>query len=266
MLRKIFYPKDNYVQCIFHVYPNWKKRSGNMLINFFGFTIQKISHFFIKHFADTVVVINPLTKQTLIKLGFDSRKIYLNYCGFDSINYKPTTKTIDAISISRIQPSKGIHNIIKTWYLVVQKRKNAKLIIIGGFQKDSYYLELQKFIKVNKLTKNITMKGYVAEKLKQQQISKSRIFLSCSTEEGFNISILEALAHKLWVIAFKLPVYTSIFKKNIIQVKHSPETMAKTVLAQLKSNLNNNIKTNFLQQFNWDKIAQKEYEIFNAKS
>jgi glycosyltransferase involved in cell wall biosynthesis len=101
--------------------------------------------------------------------------------------YNLKKQDLAVVTVSRLHPSKGIDQLVKT----AKHFPKVKFIIMGkdgGFQKD-----LEKLIKTLSL-KNIIITGEVTEEEKLEAYAGADIFCSPSHYEAFCISILEAMS------------------------------------------------------------------------
>lgn len=251
-----------WVQHIFHLIPSSRK------ISFYS---QRISLFLIKHWADKVTVDNSLLKDDLVrKFGFNPQKIIVNYPGID-LKYLKKIKAdkeniYDAIFMAQLRPSKGVFDLIKIWCLVCQKNQELKLGIIGRGKKEIVEV-MKKMVKDYNLENNITFLGYLSDDQAYSTIKSTRIFITPSYEEGFGITMLEAQALNLPVVAWYLPVFDEIFKKGMIKVEIGDmEKFAKEVIRLLADKsfyqkLSKEAIDN-ANQFDWNKTAQREEKLF----
>lgn len=251
-----------WVQHIFHLIPSSRK------VPFYS---QRISLFLIKHWADKVTVDNSLLKDDLVrKFGFNPQKIIVNYPGID-LEYLKKIKVdkeniYDAIFMAQLRPSKGVFDLIKIWRLVCQKNQKLKLGIIGRGKKEIVEA-MKKEVSDLDLKKNVTFLGYLSDDQAYSTIKSTRIFITPSYEEGFGITMLEAQALNLPVVAWHLPVFDEIFKKGMIKVEIGDmEKFAKEVIRLLTDKifyqkLSKEAIDN-ANRFDWDKTAQREKELF----
>jgi glycosyltransferase involved in cell wall biosynthesis len=252
--------KNKWVQHIFHLISPSRRTS---------FLAQKISLFLIKHLADLVVVDNKLLKDDLIKIGFDSRKIFVNYPGIDLEYLKlvkiDITSGYEGIFMAQLRPSKGIFDLIKIWKLVCKKLPRAKLGVIGKGEKKMME-EIKTEIENTRLKKNVDLLGFLQDKKAFGTIKGSKIFISPSHEEGFGIAFLEAQALGLPVVAWDLPVFKEIFPKGMIKVKMgNTEKLADEIVKlltdeSLYQKLSEEAVSNAIQ-YGWDKTARRELSL-----
>jgi len=119
-------------------------------------------------------------------------------------------------TISRLSPEKGIINLLLAFHEILQKKKNLRLIIIGGYPEEhkNYYLRIKRLLEEKELSEHVCILGYRRDALKILKCLD--IYVSASLSEGLPISILEALASKIPTIATDIRgnkdiLYNSVF-------------------------------------------------------
>jgi len=253
---KIKNPKVKWIQHIFHLIPSLRK------ISYFA---QKISFLLIKNRADLIIVDNSLLKKELVKLGFNKKKIEVNYPGI-KLEYlkkiKPAKRGYEGIFMAQLRPSKGIFDLIKIWKLVCREKPEARLGVIGKGEK-KIMEEIKTKVENAGLKRNIKLLGFLEDDKALGTIKASQVFVFPSREEGFGIAPLEAQALGLPAVAWNLPVFDEVFPKGMIKLKMGQiEEFAEEVI-----NLLNN--KNFYQKlskeakgnagkYNWEKSAERE--------
>ncbi len=256
---KIKNKKILWIQHIFHLIPFSRK------IPFFA---QRASFLIIKHLADLVIVDNSILKQELINLGFNPKKIFVNYPGIN-FEYLKTVrakrKVYEGLFMGRLHFSKGIFDLPKIWKLVVKKIPNARLGIIGRGGEEIVE-KLKREIKMTNLEKNIDILGYLPDKEAFETIKSSRVFIFPSYEEGFGIVGLEAQALGLPVVAWNLPVFEEIFPKGMVKLeKGKIKEFSQTVVDLLENEkMYQKISKEAIinaERFSWDQTAKRELEL-----
>lgn len=273
-LYKIFYPKTKWIQCVFHIYPDWRRRPGNKIKNLVAQYLQKFSFILAKK-ADIIININNQVKEELIKFGLDENKIVVNTPGIDldyfqNLKVNENTKKYQASFLARLNPSKGIFDLIKIWKRVVKELPNAKLAVIGGGSEEIKN-KLKKEIKKESLEKNIDILGFLENDRAFSTLKNSKVFLFPSHEEGFAIAIAEAMACRVPVVSWNLPVYKEIFEDNCIQIEENNiELFAEKVLDLMKNDINRekiiDKAEKFINRYSWDSVVQKHLKILLNKN
>ena len=200
-----------WIQKVFHLIPSRR---------FIPYFTQKISHFFIKRFADLIIVDNILLKDDLARLGFDAERIEVNPPGVDLKYFRSVAEdatTYDSAFLGRLHASKGVFELVEIWKRICEVRPKATLAIIGygnrGMERD-----LGRRIEDARLGNNIHVLGYLEKDRAFGLIKAAKSFVFPSFEEGFGMAICEAMACGVPVIAWDLPVYKELFPKGIILV------------------------------------------------
>ncbi len=265
-------PSTKWYQCIFHIYPNYKVRPGSKIKSFVAEYLQKFSFFFAKN-ADCIININTQVSQKLIQIGFEKEKIVVNTPGINfnylsDIKYDADTPYYDATFLARLNPSKGIFDLINIWKLVLSKVPNARLGIIGGGSK-KIIEELTIQIKENSLENNISLLGFIENQQSFEIIKKSKVFIFPSHEEGFGIAIADAMACSVPVISWDLEVYDEIFEDNLVQIPLDDiDGFANKIVSTLEQANKDIVEKayKFIGKYDWEQISIKHKNILKGYS
>ena len=257
---KIIHRKNKWIQNIFHLISKSRK---------IPYISQKISFFFIKKFADLIIVDNNLLKESLVKKNFSERKLYVIYPGIN-FKYLKSIKNLnnnnyDCIFMAQLRISKGIFDLIDIWKQVLNFG-NFKLAIIGSGNANIINQIKQKVNKLN-ISKYIDFLGYVEDEKAYSFIKSSKVFLFPSREEGFGIAALQAQALGLPIVAWDLPVFDEIFTEGMIKIKRNElKIFSKEVLKLLKDETYYDViaKAAFhnASKYDLDIMLKKEMDIF----
>lgn len=260
-----------WVQLIMHLYPDWKKRPGSRIVSFFGYYLQKFSHFLIKRKADKIILINTLVRDELAEKGFDGKKMYVQSIGIefeylDKLN--PAAVSYDGVFLGRLNASKGVADFIPIWRKVCKKIPAARLAIIGGAEKGAKE-DFVREIKAAGLEKNIEVLGFLEDEKAFSLLKAGKVFIFPSHEEGWGIAIAQACACGLPVVSWNLPVFQEIFENYTLQVKENHVAIfAEKVIELLKNDeLRKKIGDSgreFVKKYSWEEVARKELEIIKV--
>lgn len=261
-----FRRNTRWVQCIFHIYPGWRTRPGNKAINFSASILQRISFWLARH-ADGVVNINTEVREALIDMGFDARKMVIITPGIDldyiaAISPGNCHDVYDAVFLGRLNPSKGIFDLPPIWKKVTEKLPQARLAIIGGGSK-TITVKLTAELEAHGLHDNVDLLGYLETERIYALMKRARIFVFPSHEEGFGISIVEAMACGTPVVAWNLPVYKELFGGTITTIPlRNQQAFAEaiyTLLRNTKTETNSDmilLARQRAQSYSWSSVSQ----------
>lgn len=267
------HPKTRWLSCIFHIYPNWRTRPGNKIINLIGSKIQNSSFKKIQQSADKVININYQVRDELIKnYRFDKNKIIINPCGIDLEYFqkiKAEKKPLQACFIARLAPSKGIFDLAAIWSEVIKKLPEAKLKIIGGGN-DEVKDKLKTSFEEAGIADSVEILGFLENDKAYKILKESAVFVFPSHEEGFGIAIAEAFACSVPVIAWNLPVYSEVFASGYVAAEIGDYKKFADSIVDLIKNQDKNQKLakqgeKVVQKYHWDEISAAEKKIINQK-
>ncbi len=167
--------------------------------------------------AALVITDNATVRDQLVRLGFDSDRIRVTSLGIslaDIQSVPASPARYDAVFFGRLVEHKGVFDLVEIWKQVVAQAAGAKLLIIGdGPARSALGQQFQNAA----LEGNVEFAGLVNPIGRVYALLKqARICVHPSHEEGWGISICEAMACGLPVVAYDLPAYRSVFQQGMI--------------------------------------------------
>lgn len=256
-----FYRRTRWVQCVFHIYPDWHTRPGNKISNLLAVTLQKISLVFAKR-ADGVVNINNEVRKKLIDQGFDPARLVVITPGIDLElieSVAPATSEtdrFDALFLGRLNRSKGIFDLPEIWKRVTVSRPGARLGIIGGGSEE-IRAQLKDAFVAEGVGNYAILIGFAETKRIYAMMKSARVFVFPSHEEGFGIAIVEALACGLPVVAWQLPVFAELFGDAVSTVPQADcAAFAKAVLHILENRTKPEKAEQCVRQYGWQRVSE----------
>lgn len=159
--------------------------------------------------GDVFAVPSEPLKKELINLGCPSHKVTVCHLGVDvdRLSFRPriwNSDPIRLISVGRLVPKKGHHNLIEALSMVEKKMPKFELAIIGEGKERK---NLEHLIQHYGLTNKIRLMGSRTHQEVIDELNRSHIFCLASVTdpegdmEGLPISILEAQALGLPVVS-----------------------------------------------------------------
>ena len=222
-----------------------------------------------KKFADMVWVTNELDRLKFI----DGKRLTLE--NVVAIRWGVDTKTpllvperkkkFDVVFIGRLHPQKGVLQLIDLWKYVCEKKKDAKLIIIGDGQLKN---EVSEKIERCDLKNNVTMLGFKDGLEKVRLLKETKIFVHPAIYDTGAIAPAESMACGLPGVCFDLPALRTYYPRGMIKVQpYDFRKFAQSIIELLtNTQLYNELKEEALQlskELDWDKRAQELLELLS---
>jgi glycosyltransferase involved in cell wall biosynthesis len=178
----------------------------------------------------------------------------------NKINVKPHQYIL---SVSRIVPEKGLHDLIDAFSKLKQ---NVKLVIVGDSDHESEYS--RKIKAKASQNDNIVMTGYITGDLLESIFGYAKLFVLPSYHEGHPIALLEAIGHNLPVLVSDIPAHKEI---GLLSERYFECGNVESLTKKLKIFLDDGnkkikrIETKQLLQskYNWDKIAAQTIDVYH---
>jgi glycosyltransferase involved in cell wall biosynthesis len=257
--------KKKYAAIIHHLNESPFKRKGNKILNCISYISQKLSFKLIDKYADLILVYNNLHGKRIKKLFNKKKKIKLVNCGIDYrmlYNIKSPKKKYDLCYICGLRLSKGIYEFLNLVEIIKKKNPQILAIMIGGGSKEVEN-ELTARIKQMKLDSNIIWKGYIKSNIEvYKNLKASKLFISNSNEEGWGISICEALACGVPAVVNNLKTYSYLKNKIYREKNTNLKKFSETINFLIKKKIKFKDFT-FIKKFSWENISKQEFMILN---
>lgn len=154
-------------------------------------------------FKPYVVTVSESTKCELKTTGFQEGKIWIVYNAtpqspIATSNLRSSDPLI--VYVGRVKRYKRLDHLLKA----VKEVPNVKLIIAGKGD-SNVYDSLRTLAKELLLNSRVKLVGEVSEEKKRSILQRAWIYVAASMKEGFGISVLEAQAFGVPVVAYDVP-------------------------------------------------------------
>jgi glycosyltransferase involved in cell wall biosynthesis len=238
-------------------------RGLSKMKNVLYFSMQQFSYRIIKNSADMVWVTNELDRWRFIdNKKFTPDNVIAVRGGVDIKTPltipEPKEKKFDAVFIGRFHPQKGVLELIDIWRYVCERKKDAKLAMIGVGDLES---QVREKIRRYNLENNIVLFGFKDGVEKLKIFKDSKVVVHPAIYDSGGMAACEAMACGLPGVSFDLLALRTYY----------PKGMLKTPCYDLKAFANNILKLlndielyerlrkealEFAQGWDWDKRAE----------
>lgn len=223
--------------------------------------------FVLKH-ADAIIAVSEFLKREVAALGIPGARIKVVYGGVsvpdknsknDEFELEGTVVTF----IGSLVPQKGADIAVKAFAEVKSRVAHTKLVVVGSGKErknlesiaSSLKLEDVHFLGTRKNLKNI--------------LEKSSVLVLPSREEGFGLTLLEAMSCGVPVVASNaggIPEIVQHGRNGLLVARDSPRELAEAIIRILSDEklrdtlIKNGFET--AKRFSWQKTAREVDEIY----
>lgn len=171
---------------------------------------EKVCFALIRRRFDKIIVVNQAVAKRLRKLGFTKQQVLVssNFVDMSAISglHNYAEKDITIAFCGRFVAQKGIDDFIAVCRYLQKHRPDFNAVMIGTGPE---YTRIKELIRKEHLSVNLV--GAVDDTEKFRLLSRSKLFVFPSVEEGWGIVIAEAFATATPAVVYDLPVYSEVF-------------------------------------------------------
>ena len=273
-LAKIINPRENTVYLgSFHRVDHYEKFN-----TFYKYPVRFMFKY-LYSLLDGIIVDSYAIKNEIEKTFYledDKIEVIYNFIDINEVRRKaldrltPEEKEIFKkeviLNVSRLIKEKGHEYLIRAFKMVKEKKKNARLVILGEGEERK---NLENLIRDLDLEKSVYLLGFKSNPYKY--MINSDIYVLTSSYEGFSRSVLEAQALGLPIVAFKSKgSHVEYLSNSAYFVKDKDEKeLAKAIINLLEDKkLYDKYKNKSLQNiknFSIEKGAERYFKYFETK-
>ncbi len=149
-------------------------------------------------------VLSPVGKLELSKIGIPPENIYIIPPGVDEEKFRPVEKTNKKYLLytGRLKRYKSVDHILHALAILNKRDRRYELEIVGRGDDET---RLKEIVKALKLEKQVHFAGFVDEDSLVKKYQQASILIQPSLKEGWGLSVTEAGACKVPVIASDVP-------------------------------------------------------------
>ncbi len=227
--------------------------------------------------SDAITAVSKSVQNHIVSLGAPPEKTVLIPNGVDIDEFQPANvhydnNHVNVISVGRLLPNKGFEYLVEAANLVVAKKPiGVKFRIVG---EGPHKKHLEDLVRSKGLKRYFEFMGKVSRV--SDVFKEGGIFVRPSLTEGMPLTVLEAMASQLPIIATRVAGTPEIITHNetgllvdpgnahqladaILLLCNSPEFAEK-----LGRKAREFIERNYKQQYSWDTIARKYLSLYKS--
>ena len=220
--------------------------------------------------ADTIVSISDAVTAELKAAGYDPSEIRSlpNGVPIPELSWKRRDSWSDAPKacyVGRLAPEKGLDTMVEAWPKVLETFPAARLTLVGeGPERSS----LEARIKTLGLEKSIELPGASSEPTRA--LRDSDLFVLPSREEGMSMSLLEAMALGIPLVATAIPGNIRLIPSTDfgrLAKADDPAEIAQSIVDQwthfdLAQKMASNARERVIESYSIKAVAHQHLEMF----
>lgn len=224
----------------------------------------------IKWTAHTIAISNHNLNLLIKNYNYPKDKITLVHNGIDLSSYSNFVKDIHnkavVTTIATLHPRKGIKYLIQAVPDILKNEPNVKFFIVGNGDELPNLKDLAKNLNIES---NITFWGWVRDI--KSILKTTDIYVQPSVREAFGLSVLEAMACKIPVVASSVGGLSEIIEDQTSGIFVPPENskaLSDTILRLLKDEetrkrIANNGNKRVTEHFSAQKMARETEKVYD---
>jgi len=227
--------------------------------------------------SDAITAVSKSVQSHIVTLGAPLEKTFLIPNGVDIEEFQPAfvrydNNHVDVISVGRLLPNKGFEYLVEAANLVVAKKPvGIKFRIVGEGPHKKY---LEGLVRSKGLERYFEFMGKVPRV--SDVLKEGGIFVRPSLTEGMPLTVLEAMASQLPIIATRVAGTPELITHNETGLLVDPgnaHQLADAILflsnypefaEKLGRNAREFIERTYKQQYSWDAVARKYLSLYKS--
>ncbi len=281
--------KESELPLVFHVHSTEKGRTlgnGSSVVSNIELRGAKM--------ADMIITVSYAMKDELIQLGFPKDKIEVAYNGVDPQKYDPKSVSSEQVRkikafynlkeddflilfLGRLVGVKGVDKLIMAMPHVLSKIPNARLVIVGVGDQQEYLINLTRTMRLNEYVR--FRFDFIPEEEHILHYGACDVAVFPSYYEPFGIVALEAMSMEKPVVVGAAGV--SGMREIVVCCgdeqcgyhidPNNPSDIAWGIISSLenperKKWLGKNGRKRVLNEFTWNKVAEKTVQLYQDVS
>ncbi|MBI1870485.1 MAG: glycosyltransferase [Chlamydiae bacterium] len=174
--------------------------------------------------------------------------------------------TLRLLYLSRLDPKKGLENLLQACQLLNQNKPLKWTLKIAGFGEPSYVRKIEALLKESNFGNQVEMVGKVEGDEKEKWFQDTDVFIFPSHTENFGVVVAESLAHGIPVIVSRGTPWKRVEEKDCgLWVENHPESLAQAIekISKMPLRQMGSRGRQWMQEeFSWDQQAKKMSHVY----
>jgi len=204
-----------------------------------SFYLYRLEDYLSKIINTTTISISQAVSDYMIQAGFKPERISLVLNGVDDDYFKPQGKLLkennSVVSVGRLTEQKNFSLLIEAVNLIRDKINDIKCYIIGNGPQ--YEMLKEKIISLELQDRVFLLKAVPNEQIRDL-VWEKEIYVSSSIYEGLPISLLEAMALEMPIVACDVGGVKDILENDVnglLVEPNQPQILADTIIALINN-------------------------------
>jgi glycosyltransferase involved in cell wall biosynthesis len=201
--------------------------------------------------------------ESYAKSRLRARRTFVVGAGVERFWFERTSveRSFDCVYSGRFDPHKRVSTLIRAWQIVVRKKPDARLLLIG--ESGTEFPMVKRLVDDFGLSSNVVFAGFFNDRrVLADKVRSARVFVFPSVQEGFGLVIAEAMAAGLPCVLSDVEPLREVFGEAAILVRaDEPSAFADAILGLLLDEgkrLEYSARSESLaQSFSWSTVAKK---------
>jgi len=222
--------------------------------------------------SDAIICVSKSIQDSLASYGLENLNTVYNGVNADIFHIQDSKKARKELNhtnselivcAARHNKVKGLDTLIKSAAILIKKRPNIKVEIIG--QESEYTAQLLRLVKKHNLTGIVNIRGAIP----QTELAKWYNAADCvclpTHNEGRPNSLIEAQACGTKIVSTNIPgMIESVHPKTLLVTPGNAEELAIAIDKTLSLKINKKEMSAWTKQFTWKKTAE-QYKLIIDK-
>lgn len=158
----------------------------------------------------------PIVESPFIATMARSLKVLIPALALDPLIYavdksKSQVEQYSAVYFGRLNREKGLVDLLRAWSIISQKEPRARLTLIGIPENHEILATINKYIAKYR---NVRYSGYLPPEKLYREVVRHHVLIYPSYRDSFSLTVLEALALGLGVVAYDIPVIRFMYSRS----------------------------------------------------